>query len=75
MVTPGARGLFAKVLALDPADARARYFLAMAKDEDGDHASAMADLGNELGRLWNPNCEVKGGAAVGFGVAAGGWLF
>jgi outer membrane biosynthesis protein TonB len=27
-------------------------------------ASAMADLGNELGRLWNPNCEVKGGSAV-----------
>ena len=43
MVTPGARGLFAKVLTLDPADARARYFLAMAKDEDGDHAGAMTD--------------------------------
>jgi outer membrane biosynthesis protein TonB len=27
-------------------------------------ASAMADLGNELGRLWNPNCEVKGGSDV-----------
>jgi cytochrome c-type biogenesis protein CcmH len=43
VVTPGARGLFARVLTLDPADARARYFLAMAKDEDGDHAGAMAD--------------------------------
>jgi cytochrome c-type biogenesis protein CcmH len=43
VVTPGARGLFAKVLTLDPSDARARYFLAMAKDEDGDHAGAMAD--------------------------------
>ena len=43
VVTPGARTLFAKVLALDPADARARYFLAMAKDEDGDHTGAMTD--------------------------------
>jgi len=43
MVTPGARSLFKKVLTFDPADARARYFLAMAKDEDGDHAGAMAD--------------------------------
>jgi cytochrome c-type biogenesis protein CcmH len=43
VVTPGARSLFAKVLTLDPADPRARYFLAMAKDEDGDHAGAMAD--------------------------------
>jgi cytochrome c-type biogenesis protein CcmH len=43
VVTPGARTLFAKVLVLDPADARARYFLAMAKDEDGDHTGAMTD--------------------------------
>ena len=43
VVTPGARSLFARVLTLDPADPRARYFLAMAKDEDGDHAGAMAD--------------------------------
>jgi cytochrome c-type biogenesis protein CcmH len=43
VVTPGARGLFAKALNLDPGDPRARYFLAMAKDEDGDHAGAMAD--------------------------------
>jgi cytochrome c-type biogenesis protein CcmH len=43
VVTPGARSLFAKVLTLDPGDPRARYFLAMAKDEDGDHAGAMAD--------------------------------
>ncbi len=43
VVTPGARGLFAKALTLDSADVRSRYFLAMAKDEDGDHAGAMAD--------------------------------
>jgi outer membrane biosynthesis protein TonB len=27
-------------------------------------ASAMADLGTELQRLWNPNCDVAGGADV-----------
>jgi cytochrome c-type biogenesis protein CcmH len=43
VVTPGARTLFANVLALDPSDPRARFFLAMAKDEDGDHTGAMAD--------------------------------
>lgn len=43
MVTPGARGLFTRALGVNPADPRARYFLAMAKDEDGDHAGAMAD--------------------------------
>ena len=43
VVTPGSRGLFAKALRLDPGDPRALYFLAMAKDEDGDHTGAMAD--------------------------------
>jgi cytochrome c-type biogenesis protein CcmH len=43
LVTPGARALFSKALALNAGDPRARYFLAMAKDEDGDHAGAMAD--------------------------------
>jgi protein TonB len=27
-------------------------------------ASALADLGTELQRLWNPNCDVQGGADV-----------
>jgi outer membrane biosynthesis protein TonB len=27
-------------------------------------ASALADLGTELQRLWNPNCDVRGGADV-----------
>jgi protein TonB len=27
-------------------------------------ASALSDLGTELQRLWNPNCEVEGGADV-----------
>ncbi len=43
LVTPGARSLFARAVALDPGDARARYFLAMAKDQNGDHAGALAD--------------------------------
>ncbi len=43
VVTPGARRFFVKAVALSPDDPRARYFLAMAKDEDGDHTGAMAD--------------------------------
>ncbi len=43
VVTPGARRFFAKAVTLSPDDPRARYFLAMAKDEDGDHTGAMAD--------------------------------
>jgi cytochrome c-type biogenesis protein CcmH len=43
LVTPGARSLFARALALNASDPRARYFLAMARDQDGDHAGAMAD--------------------------------
>ena len=43
VVTPGARRFFARAVAVSPDDPRARYFLAMAKDEDGDHAGAMAD--------------------------------
>jgi hypothetical protein len=33
-------------------------------------ASAMADLASPLERLWNPNCEVEGGANVDLVVAA-----
>lgn len=43
LVTPGARSVFSRTLTLSPDDPRARYFLAMAKDEDGDHDGAMAD--------------------------------
>ncbi|HEY5070513.1 MAG TPA: c-type cytochrome biogenesis protein CcmI [Caulobacteraceae bacterium] len=42
-VTPAARTAFGSALAGDPADPRARYFLAMAKDQSGDHAGALAD--------------------------------
>jgi cytochrome c-type biogenesis protein CcmH len=34
---------FRKALALDPKDPRARYFLAVKRDLDGDHAGAVAD--------------------------------
>ena len=34
---------FRKALALDPKDPRARYFLAVKRDLDGDHAGALAD--------------------------------
>ncbi len=42
-VTAEARKAFAAAFKLDPTDPRARYFLAAAKDQDGDHAGAMAD--------------------------------
>lgn len=38
-----ARQAFAQALALDPKDARARYFLAAAKDIDGQHQQAIDD--------------------------------
>ena len=42
-VTPGAVAAFRQALVQDPADPRARYFLAMAKDQAGDHQGAMDD--------------------------------
>ena len=42
-VTPDAKTAFAAAVKLDPTDPRARYFLAAAKDQAGDHAVAMAD--------------------------------
>jgi cytochrome c-type biogenesis protein CcmH len=42
-VTPQARTAFAAAVRIDPADPRARYFLAAARDQDGDHAGAMND--------------------------------
>jgi cytochrome c-type biogenesis protein CcmH len=42
-VTPDARTAFKKAVAADPADPRARYFLAVDKDQQGDHKGAMAD--------------------------------
>ena len=40
---PAALDAFKKALALDPKDTRARYFLAVKKDLDKDHAGAIAD--------------------------------
>jgi len=42
-VTPAAEAVFRKALAADPADPRARYYLAVARDQAGDQAGAMAD--------------------------------
>jgi cytochrome c-type biogenesis protein CcmH len=42
-VTPAALTAFAAALRIDPADPRARYFKAAAKDQAGDRAGAMAD--------------------------------
>lgn len=40
---PGATEAFMKALSLDPSEPRARYFLAVKKDLDGDHQGAIDD--------------------------------
>jgi cytochrome c-type biogenesis protein CcmH len=42
-VTPAAQDIFRRAVAADPADPRARYYLAVAKDQAGDTAGAMDD--------------------------------
>lgn len=42
-VTPVAEDIFRKALAADPEDPRARYFLAVGKDQRGDHQGAIND--------------------------------
>ena len=42
-VTPAAEDIFKKAVALDAADPRARYYLAIAKDQKGDAKGAMDD--------------------------------
>jgi cytochrome c-type biogenesis protein CcmH len=62
-VTPEARAAFTLAVKGDPSDPRARYFLAAAKDQDGDHVGAMTDWIALLksappGAPWAP--EVRG---------------
>lgn len=40
-VTPDAERAFAKALAIDPGDFRARYFTGVKQDQDGDHKGAL----------------------------------
>lgn len=42
-VTPAAQAIFRRTLTVDPADPRARYYLAVAKDQAGDQKGAMDD--------------------------------
>ncbi len=42
-VSPEAETIFRKAVSVDPADPRARYYLAIAKDQRGQHDAAMAD--------------------------------
>jgi cytochrome c-type biogenesis protein CcmH len=42
-VTPAAEDIFRKAVSLDPADPRARYYLAVGKDQKGDAKGAMDD--------------------------------
>jgi cytochrome c-type biogenesis protein CcmH len=44
MVTKDAGAAFMEALKLDPADARARFYLALAEGQSGDRAKAIADL-------------------------------
>lgn len=43
-VSPEARAIFAKVNKVDPAEPRARYFLALAKGQSGDRRGALDDF-------------------------------
>ena len=43
-VSPAAAAVFRRVRTIDPADPRARYFLAIFRDQQGDRAGAMSDL-------------------------------
>lgn len=43
-ITPEAEASFRKALAIDPKDFRARYFMAVMKDDKGDHKGAVDDL-------------------------------
>lgn len=42
-VTPAAEAIFRRTLAVDPADPRARYYLAVGKDQRGERDAAMDD--------------------------------
>ena len=42
-VTPAAEAIFRKALAVDPSDPRARYYLAVGKDQRGERDAAMND--------------------------------
>ena len=42
-VTPAAQAIFRKALTVDPADPRARYYLAVGKDQRGERDAAMDD--------------------------------
>jgi cytochrome c-type biogenesis protein CcmH len=42
-VTPAAEDIFRRAVAADPSDPRARYYLAVAKDQRGEHKAAMDD--------------------------------
>ena len=48
-VTPQARAVIDQALALDPRDARARYYLSVAKQQAGDNKAALDDLVALLG--------------------------
>ena len=58
-VTPQARTAFKAALDVDASDPRARYYLALAKEQAGDHAGAMHDwqtliAGAPTGARWLP---------------------
>ena len=42
-VTPAAEGLFRKAIATDPSEPRGHFYVAMARDQSGDHEGAIGD--------------------------------
>jgi cytochrome c-type biogenesis protein CcmH len=64
VVTEEARGMFARIRAIDPADPLPRFWLAMAKEQDGKGAEAVADYREMLASApadagWRPLVEER----------------
>ncbi len=74
VVSPAARAQFEAARGLDPADARARYFLGVAKEQSGDHKGALDDWIKLLSEApadapWAPELRrVVGETAKGAGI-------
>ena len=74
VVSPAARAQFVAARSLDPADARARYFLGVAKEQSGDHKGALDDWIKLLAEApgdapWAPELRrVIGETAKGAGI-------
>ena len=59
-IVPEARAAFARALELDPNDGRARYYMAIGKEQDGDAAGALAGLEAPIASTTSP-CRTRSG--------------